>query len=64
MGGDKGKTFTHAKSLKKFRYDGIDGSTLYELKPYNARSIRAAIKQLKTYQAGLPNIEKLVLVLY
>ena len=30
---------------------------MFELKPYNARSIRAALKQLENYKAGLYYID-------
>ena len=50
------------------RYDGLKNGTLYELKPYNARNIRKAIKQLDTYKKQLikagEKVNKLVLVLY
>lgn len=59
-----GKSFTKPGTDKIFRYDGRVGDTLYELKPFNAKNIRAAIKQLQNYQKCLDGIERLVLVLY
>ena len=51
-----------------FRYDGFRDGILYELKPYNARNIRKAIKQIITYKGELERagraVTKLVLVLY
>ena len=50
------------------KYDGFKNGTLYELKPYNARNIRKAVKQLATYKEELikagEKVSKLVLVLY
>lgn len=59
-----GKSFTKPGTDKIFRYDGLRDGVLYELKPFTAKNIRAAIKQLQKYQECLDGIKRLVLVLY
>jgi len=64
MGGNKGKTFIHKLSKKTFRYDGLKDGVLYELKPFTAKNIRAAVNQMKNYKKGLDGIKRMVLILY
>ena len=60
-----------AKIINKFnKVDGLDKTLniVYELKPYNIRSIKKGIKQLYRYQKAIfsemGEIYKMVLVLY
>ena len=59
------------REINKFnRVDGIDDGLkiIYELKPYNKRSIRNGIKQLYRYQEAAlekyKSLYRMVLVLY
>jgi hypothetical protein len=66
-----GKFMDGGKTINRYnRVDGIDDTLkiIYELKPYNPRSIRQGIKQLKRYQNAAytecGEIYRMVLVLY
>lgn len=49
---DEVKTFKEFRRIKGIRPDFVDFNTrtIYELKPYNPRSIKAGINQLDKYQ--------------
>lgn len=72
IGTDIHKTFMNGgKTINRFnKVDGIDDTLkiIYELKPYNKRSIRKGIKQLYRYQNAVFEefgyIYKMVLVVY
>ncbi len=48
----------------RFRVDGLVGNNIFELKPYNRRSLRAGVNQLIKYNNAYGGTYNMILVFY
>ena len=58
-----GKEFANIKGIRP-DYVDFNTRTIYELKPYNPKAIKAGIKQLNKYNKALGGNFKIVLEVY